>query len=801
MKQQINEVVKDYSNKRKQKIVFGVVSVILSCIVCALTVYLFAGSAITESVNPTDDLNLINNTILGNSIDNGMLSNSIDNSILSNSIDNNVLSNSIDNTVSSNLIDNTVLSNAIDTSVSGLTSEASVTSSNSKGPLLTSVGPTSKTGASATTIGDASTAVSSIDSLEGITFELFNYDGLNTEIGVPGDPTSVNSVNNNGAYEYFAFVNSLENIETVKINNVTDEDGFFANHATVLPNLDANGYPVFDARTGNASDNFSLGYLFGSPTNARKSGDNATKGVTKYTPTNTLLRKENVSGVDYYYYDSSINAVDYDTANNRFIVRNYTERNSAFTRFANAATRSEFLPFTYRTSTDVITDPTTGITYNFENSETDFWFGMTIGANFYMPKDGLIEQQPMQFSFSGDDDVYVFIDNVLVLDIGGTHGAVDGTINFATGAVETYINWNGEDGRTEVPVAGKNKRHYTTSIYQSFVDAGAENTKEWTELANGEKVFADYSSHTIKFFYLERGGWVSNCKIRFNMPILPPGELNVKKEVTGLTSDIAESYQFKISDVTQGTASVLGNYPFTIGGRSFSTDENGIFTLSKDETAKFQVKINNKYRVEEVNSGENFEPFSCTLNGTACSNKNKTDDITIRNTTPQNVVFTNKRITYDITVKKDVIDDDATAEFDFTFVLKNNIGNIIMPMYEPVADDGYSLNSTTGEITFDLKDNESVILKGIPRSVTAILQEVTHDGYNVLIKEGDMVLSEGDIYKFITNKNINITVENIPDVRLPETGSSSELIMLLAGIVLMIVPFVYKYVYLRNKKG
>ena len=56
---------------------------------------------------------------------------------------------------------------------------------------------------------------------------------------------------------------------------------------------------------------------------------------------------------------------------------------------------------------------------------------MTIGANFYMPKDGLLEGEQMQFSFSGDDDVYVFIDDVLVLDIGGTHGAVDGKINFA----------------------------------------------------------------------------------------------------------------------------------------------------------------------------------------------------------------------------------------------------------------------------------------------------------------------------------------------------------------------------------
>ena len=124
-----------------------------------------------------------------------------------------------------------------------------------------------------------------------------------------------------------------------------------------------------------------------------------------------------------------------------------------------------------------------------------------------------------------------------------------------------------------------------------------------------------------------------------------------------------------------------------------------------------------------------------------------------------------------------------------------------MPMYTPNSTDGYTMNPTTGAITFNLKDNESVIIKGIPRTVRAILQEVTHDGYNVLIKEGDMVLSEYDTYKFPVDSDRSIVVQNIPDVRLPETGSSSELIMILAGIVLMLVPFVYKYIYLNNRKG
>lgn len=60
-------------------------------------------------------------------------------------------------------------------------------------------------------------------------------------------------------------------------------------------------------------------------------------------------------------------------------------------------------------------------------------FGMTVQFAFYMPADGQVNGQDMTFTFSGDDDVWVFIDNKLVLDIGGIHGAIGGNINFADG--------------------------------------------------------------------------------------------------------------------------------------------------------------------------------------------------------------------------------------------------------------------------------------------------------------------------------------------------------------------------------
>ena len=64
---------------------------------------------------------------------------------------------------------------------------------------------------------------------------------------------------------------------------------------------------------------------------------------------------------------------------------------------------------------------------------------MTMGINFNVPADGKVNGKDMVFEFKGDDDVWVYIDDVLVLDIGGTHGAQSGTINFATGEIE--IEW------------------------------------------------------------------------------------------------------------------------------------------------------------------------------------------------------------------------------------------------------------------------------------------------------------------------------------------------------------------------
>ncbi len=150
--------------------------------------------------------------------------------------------------------------------------------------------------------------------------------------------------------------------------------------------------------------------------------------------------------------------------------------------------------------------------------------GMTVEIDFRQPVNGLITNGvggsvPMSFEFSGDDDVWVFIDDVLVLDIGGIHSELYGTIDFSTGDVYIGQSWRtgGEIDKTnqnKVSVIGDVSTEsvdYTT-LKDLFTAAGAADDHAWKG-----NTFASNSDHTLKMFYLERGNYDSSLALRFNL--------------------------------------------------------------------------------------------------------------------------------------------------------------------------------------------------------------------------------------------------------------------------------------------
>lgn len=154
----------------------------------------------------------------------------------------------------------------------------------------------------------------------------------------------------------------------------------------------------------------------------------------------------------------------------------------------------------------------------------DHHLGMTVETQFRQPIDGKVAGKDMNFEFLGDDDVWVFVDDVLVLDLGGIHSEIYGTINFATGEVNlgTAFNSNGEIYQTDadgniIYDADGNPTYITepvikTTIKHMFEKAGLADSTQW----NGD-TFASSTSHTLKMFYLERGNYDSSLMMRFNL--------------------------------------------------------------------------------------------------------------------------------------------------------------------------------------------------------------------------------------------------------------------------------------------
>ena len=380
-----------------------------------------------------------------------------------------------------------------------------------------------------------------------------------------------------------------------------------------------NGYPYLASNGGE-----SLAYLFQS--------ELETSGVTSYDNVTGLFRLDSEG---YYVYDSSQNYAYFDDSSDSFVRLDHPRYSEYGDNGSIAPSLPQFLPFnsltnktsTYDSSGNVLqyrrvngrhqwgyydsnnrwhqSDPAaTG--YNI-NGDVNYSFGMDFTKTFYMPKDGQVNGSDMIFDFTGDDDVWVFIDDVLVLDLGGIHDAYNGSINFATGEVIVNATDNGQAIDTE-------------HIADIFAAAG----KDWDG--------SDYSTHTIKFYYLERGNGGSNCRIRFNLPTIPDGTINVGKNVdyANLNNVSDLDFTFKAYIDYDGDATSIDSCELYKGlyniydldtnkliQSGVQTADDGTITLKHGQYARITdgVKDNSKYYV--VETGVNSSMYEVELSDTS----------------------------------------------------------------------------------------------------------------------------------------------------------------------------------------
>lgn len=327
-----------------------------------------------------------------------------------------------------------------------------------------------------------------------------------------------------------------------------------------------NGFPAlsdaaFDGSSMTPTDqNRSLGYLFN--TSDYLTG---TAGKAAYFDVRGLLQ---VDSHNYYYYNASRNQRDagsYESANYAAF---YEETNS-FVLYDESAVKGttatdrvgNFFPFT--PASTVFTEQAGKLVAKDMKSaskELSHHFGMTMTTRFVQQPGGMTddggEQVPVTYEFSGDDDVWVFIDDVLVGDLGGIHDAASLKIDFSTGSVVvTAAN-------------GDRQEHTLRGLFEGVLGSEGEDfEKLWS--AENPNTFADGSYHTLKFYFLERGGYDSNMSLRFNLVSVPASDI-VKVDQDGKPVEGARFSLYLSNEAYSEAKELLA---------TGTTDENGTLEL------------------------------------------------------------------------------------------------------------------------------------------------------------------------------------------------------------------------------
>lgn len=233
----------------------------------------------------------------------------------------------------------------------------------------------------------------------------------------------------------------------------------------------------------------------------------------------------NSSGtVDYWYFDSADHdqslanknlQLQYDTTDEYFLQSTDAEVKGRTTK--NKTDNGNYFPLNSKDQSG-------------DASELNYGFGQKFDLKFRLTSDGTVvdsenKKVPIEFNFSGDDDVWVFIDGQLVLDVGGDHDVVEGTINFEnkTATVDRVKNSNSNNGGDDRVIKD------VVKDFSDILDKADYFTKE----------------HTLTMFYMERGLWESNMKITFNFP--QENKLTVEKEVD--TTGANDIFKKALADV------------------------------------------------------------------------------------------------------------------------------------------------------------------------------------------------------------------------------------------------------------
>ena len=312
----------------------------------------------------------------------------------------------------------------------------------------------------------------------------------------------------------------------------------------------ANGLPVLKGTTNLVDPHFDKEFLEGENTFKTVLGKVYEDVAFPFTQDavfkSTGGENDKEAKAEYWYYDSSKSSLylTQDEGNSKFFLKStkddtsgeLTTDSKSANRLYNNGTNDTygFFPFNKSVGSD-------------NASQYNYGFGAKLQFDFTLTNDGMVQvgdkpedKVPIKFFFSGDDDVWVYIDGQLVLDVGGAHGKASGLLEFGDNGKENtvtpYVSSNKAGGAT-----------YTTNVDKSVYFNGKEVKfeKMGTILGKDGNAFtlAKGTTHTLTMFYMERGMWESNMAVAFNFP--DHNELQVEKmvDVSGVNDLFKDSFQ------------------------------------------------------------------------------------------------------------------------------------------------------------------------------------------------------------------------------------------------------------------
>lgn len=467
---------------------------------------------------------------------------------------------------------------------------------------------------------------------------------------------------------------------------------------------------------------------------------------------------------------------------------------------------------------------------------TDFFFGMDMSAYFMQPKNGKIitnrlepgnmKEEDMIYRFSGDDDVWIYIDDVLFLDLSGIHRHVGGEINFAEGKVYYYSLDPSTGDVADDPAKAYKVQTFKEIITNAYANDPVKKAEALAGL-NDKGVFKNYTTHKFNFYYMERGAGSGVYRTNFNLPLLRKNSVSVEKVLKKGEDQVGDPDFFfqilKVDEDGNKTKDLLVDqydsegkpmkyYVYDANTNELLREENvganGVITIKGGERAEVRDVLENagKYYVRELLDDYYYAQYGgITIEGSA--ETGGVNGVVIGETSFQGVesaiadaseavsmfCFTNTIDTDRIgalSISKNVSNVSSKADATKSFDLLVKLDDILIPVgmeYELFENDTWiAIKEVEEEGVISLKAGQTAMIKHLLASTKFEVTEkaASAEGYVPFYEVGNAykpsannnsaasgyIWIDPNIDKGITNVKVTVeNRENAVEVKIPVT--------------------------------